>query len=214
MPKQLEFKKVNGWGGKRKNAGRPNKTGEVSHGKRPHVNFKSPLHITMRLKKGMVNLRTQRLLNAFRKATREAQKFGFHVVHFSLLSNHVHLIAEAKNSKALASGMKSLNGRFGKAVRAFTGGRGRVFAGRFHLHVLKSPTEMKRALEYVLLNLAKHTKVIEHLDEFSTAFRFREWRALIGRRMNLLLEDLPEANGTYLSAPRSWLLTSGWKRAK
>jgi REP element-mobilizing transposase RayT len=215
MPKQLEFKKVNGWGGKRRGAGRPNVSGLVSHGKREGVNFKKPLHITMRLAKGVANLRTRKSMWDFRRSIEAAKRFGFHVIHYSILNNHIHMVVEAKDSQALASGMKSLSCRFAKALRKIVGGSGRVFAGRFHLHVLKTPTEMRRALEYVLLNHAKHARLIEHIDEFSSAANFKEWKELIGKRLNSFLADQSAHLGQIkeLSQPRSWLCTAGWKLA-
>ena len=48
--------------------------------------------------------------------------------------------------------MKSLAARFARCVNRVFGRKGRVLAGRFH-HVLKrTPTEVRRALAYVLLN--------------------------------------------------------------
>jgi len=215
MQKQLEFKKVRGWGGKRRGAGRPNKSGLVSHGKRAPVDLKKPLHINMHLKQKMPNLRTREFLRQFKAAGFAARKFGLYLNHFSLLDNHIHLIVEANDNSALERGMKSLSGRLGKILRQKIGGKGSVWAGRFHLHVLKSPTEVKRALEYVLLNRAKHGKLIEHLDDFSSAHAFKEWKQLIGRRLTWILTDqmkLP-IEISEISAPQSWLLRVGWTRA-
>ncbi|MGZ3723237.1 MAG: hypothetical protein ACXVA9_09920, partial [Bdellovibrionales bacterium] len=108
MAKQFEFKKVKGWGRKRRGAGRPNRTGEVSHSKREEVNFKKPLHITLKLKRGIPGLRTKQALTDFRKAVTEAKRFNFHVIHYSIQRDHVHFIAEAKDSDSLARGMSSL----------------------------------------------------------------------------------------------------------
>ena len=75
MAKQLELKKVKGWGGKRKGAGRPNRTGLVSHGKREKVDFKKPIHITMQLKKGASKLRTKEWMKEFSLAAKRAKDF-------------------------------------------------------------------------------------------------------------------------------------------
>ncbi|MGZ3723349.1 MAG: hypothetical protein ACXVA9_10485 [Bdellovibrionales bacterium] len=217
MAKQLEFKKVKGWGGKRRGAGRPNRTGQVSHAKRERVDFKKPLHITLKLKKGVANLRNRQTLMNFRNAVNSAKPFGLNVIHYSLQNDHVHLIVEAKDSASLGNGMKSLCCRVGKAVRKIAGGTGAVFMGRFHMHVLKTPTEMKRALEYVLLNTAKHMKHLEHIDEFSSGVAFAEWRKLIGRRLSGLIESqVRKAPSVFreLSAPQSWLCREGWMRAR
>lgn len=211
--KQLEFKKVKGWGGKRRGAGRPNRSGQVSHGKRPHVNFKKPLHITMRMKDRLASLRNKVMLKQFKLAASQAMGFGVHVIHFSLQKNHIHMIVEAKDNLALHRGMKSLNGRLGKKIRRLSGGRGAAWAGRFHLHVLNTPSEMKRALEYVLLNQAKHRHFIEHIDEFSSGYSFRNWRELIGRRFRGLIAQQVDFRDQGLSPPRSWLCSRGWIRA-
>ena len=67
------------------------------------------------------------------------------MVHYTLQSAHIHLIAEASCSRDLASGMKSIG------ARGF-GLRGSVMADRFHLHALRSPREVRNAIAYVLLN--------------------------------------------------------------
>ncbi|MGZ3722581.1 MAG: hypothetical protein ACXVA9_06605, partial [Bdellovibrionales bacterium] len=104
----------------------------------------------------------------------------------------------------------------GRVIRKTAGGVGKVFNGRFHMNVLGNPTKMKRALEYVLLNTSKHMKLVEHFDEFSSGPAFKQWRTLLGRRLNGLIEE----QLTYLSwhfrelsEPRSWLCTVGWMRA-
>ncbi|MGZ3723482.1 MAG: transposase [Bdellovibrionales bacterium] len=216
MAKQLEFEKVNGWGGKRSGAGRKNRTGRVSHAKRERVDFRKPLHITMKIKERVANLRNRQTLHHFRDAVQSAKPFGLHVIHYSLQNDHVHLIVEAKDNDCLGRGMKSLTCRFAKSVRRLIGGSGAVFKGRFHVHVLRTPTEMKRALEYVLLNTAKHMKVIEHIDEYSSGVAFREWKALLGRRLKgMIATQIRKTPGFFkeLSEAQSWLCQKGWMRA-
>jgi len=149
-----------------------------------------------------------------------AKDHGLNVIHFSIQGNHLHFIGESKSNKSLADGMKSLGGRFAKLLRAKFGGNGSVFKGRYHLHVLKTPTEMKRALEYVLLNSAKHKDVIEHIDPYSSGSVFRDWKKLVSVRLSGLLEEdvyffseLRKEVFPELSPPRSWLGTIGWQRA-
>src|SRR4051812_40914268 len=131
--KQLEFKKVGGWGGKKRGAGKPNRLGQVSHGKRAAVDFKKPLHITIKRQRGVRRFRNPVSLNLFKEAVARAQRFGLYIVHYSLQTDHIHLIAEAKNNSCLSNGMKSFAGRLGRLRK------GGLFCGRFHLHVLKTP---------------------------------------------------------------------------
>jgi REP element-mobilizing transposase RayT len=217
--RQLEFKGTKGWGGRRRGAGRPNRSRTVNHMKRAKIDEKKPAHITLHLKEKLTTLRRKDLLKAFARSANGANAYGLHVLHFSLQRNHFHMIIEVKNNGALADGMRSLAGRFGKAVRAVEGRTGAVFAGRYHLHVLRTPREMKNALSYVLLNRARHTDLIDHLDPYSSARHFADWRALLGKRISgLLREELESAANCErpdlgLSPPGSWLASRGWIRA-
>jgi hypothetical protein len=85
--KQLAFKTP---GGKRKGAGRPNRSGTVNHMKRPTVNFKKPLHLTMKFNKSVGTLRTVSRLKAFQNNLRRAKKFELHVLHYTLQYDHIH----------------------------------------------------------------------------------------------------------------------------
>jgi putative transposase len=116
---------------------------------------------------------------------------SFRLVKFSVLGNHLHLIVEADDSVALSRGMQSLNTRLARALNKLLGRDGTLFDDHYHSHLLKSPTEVARALAYVETNARKHYGRIE-LDYFSSDHA--EWSAL-------------------LVLPVSWLLTSGWKLA-
>ena len=70
---QMKFAKVDGWGGKRKGAGRPNKSGLQAHISREKVNYKKPLHITLKMRKGVVQLRTPKFLKEFQQAIRSEE---------------------------------------------------------------------------------------------------------------------------------------------
>lgn len=217
--KQLEFARTRGWGGRRRGAGRPNRSGEVSHGKRLRVTGRTPLHITLRLCAGVGSLHVAKLFYEFNSGLVGARRFGLRVNHFSLMNNHVHMIVEADDNLSLATGLKSLLCRFAKKVRARYPGKGGVFAGRYHMHVLKTPREMRNALEYVLLNQAKHGRRLYDLDRYSSAQYFTEWGRLLGKKFEPLLRDqLRElrSDGPFkigISPPRSWLGLKGWSLA-
>jgi REP element-mobilizing transposase RayT len=216
--KQLEFKKVGGWGGKRKNAGRPNLSKTVNHMKRARVDFRQPLHLTQRLKKGIPSLRRKEFLHLFRRSLNKAKKFGLHVIHYSLLGNHIHMIVETRDNQALGRGMRSLGGSFAKAIQSKAGLTGGIFSGRYHLKAITNPSQMRRTLEYVLLNMCKHQDFLEHMDPYSSARFFPHWRKLLGARMNDVIEWELETLSTALkeaglSPPRSWLATQGWMRS-
>jgi REP element-mobilizing transposase RayT len=215
--KQLDMKGVNGWGGRRKGAGRPNRSGTVSHATRQRVDSRKPLHITMRVRKGCVRLRVQEIDREFKEAARRAKAFGLAILHYSILNNHIHLIVETGDNLTLAQGMRSFAGKLGKAIRRLSMGRGPVFVGRYHLRPLGTPTEVRRTMIYVLQNQARHEDSIPHVDKYSSAPYFTRWKELMGRRRGPHLRDLEPLliDGPlphYLSKPRSWLARTGWRR--
>jgi hypothetical protein len=92
-----------------------------------------------------------------RKALAAAkQQFGFSLVHFSVQRDHLHLIAEASDRRALSRGVQGLAIRVARAVNLQLGRKGRLFADRYHSRALKTPREARFALRYVLLNSRKH----------------------------------------------------------
>ncbi len=208
---QLTFKKVNGWGGKRRGAGRKNKTQTVNHNARLKLTDKTPLHITMKLKRGLNGLRTVKMLNQLKISLGKAKMKGLRTIHFSLQSNHLHLFAESDDNHSLARGMNSLGARFGREIRKKLMGKGEVFNGRYHVHVLKTPRETRHALAYVLLNTSKHQKAEPAHDDYSSSRCFREW-AIIVQEWKRLAKNGSRPRPDFLSEANSWLAKAGWRR--
>ena len=195
-------------GGRRPGAGRPPTREEprTFRAARRH-NGRCPVHVTLRVSKHVPYLRRERVHAAVVAALWEARVGVFHgarrprraaqgthaasprvrVIHYSLQSNHLHMIVEA----ALSRGMQGLVIRLARAINRVTGRHGPVFPDRFHSGDLDSPTKMRRALVYVLQNAYKHAqkrwktsipRTIEDLDRFSSARFFDGWRS--GRRLS------------------------------
>jgi hypothetical protein len=128
------------------------------------------------------------------------------VVHFALLGDHLHFLVEADDGRALAEGMQGLSVRLAKGLNRLMGTRGKVFADRYHAHVLRTPAEVRRALTYVLLNHRSHLARIGKAgtgaapDPYSSAATFEGWR------------EVEPAPRTVTSAPETWLLQAGWRR--
>ena len=152
----LEFRT---WGGARTGAGRKPR-GErpgVSHLRRPSHSRHHPLHITLRVQRGVGSLREHSLFLVVRQALAAARhQFGFSLVHFSVQRDHLHLIAEASDRRALSRGIQGLSIRVARAVNRQLERKGRLFADRYHARALKTPREVRFALRYVLLNVRKH----------------------------------------------------------
>src|SRR5580765_4633583 len=152
----LEFKS---WGGARKGAGRKREArrSRVPHSKRSVLKPSHPTHVTLRVEDGLSNLRNRREYETVREAlVAGADRFGMRLVEFAVLSNHLHLVCEAADERALARGMKGLCVRIARALNRLWSRVGSVFSDRYHAHVLKTPCEVRRALNYVLHNAARH----------------------------------------------------------
>ncbi len=143
-------------GAGRKPSGR-SKVG-VPHRRRERHLSRHPVHVTLRAREGLPSLRGDRLLlEAMRASIASSEKRDFRVVHFSIQSNHLHLIVEADDEDALSRGMQGLSIRMVHAAHRALGFGGSVFSDRYHAHQLKTPRETRAALLYVLQNWAKHT---------------------------------------------------------
>lgn len=132
--RQLAFS-FRSWGGRRRGAGRPpnGAAAGVSHLRRPSLSHRHPVHVTLRIIAGVPSLRDGRVFTRVRSALAAAQdRFGFRLVHFSVQSNHLHLIAEARDRRSLSLAMQGLSVRVARAVNRRLGRLGRLFAGRYH----------------------------------------------------------------------------------
>ena len=181
-------------GGKRPGAGRKPKGPRalVSHARRPRFGKPTPAHITLRVASHVWNLRSRR---SFRRIARCFEKARgrpeWRLIEFSVQGNHLHLIVEADSNDALSRGMQALCIRIAKALNAMMKRAGRVFADHYHARLLLTPTELVRAIRYVLGNSAHHFGD-EGVDPCSSAGCDRD---------------------RLLAAPLSWLLREGRKRA-
>ena len=146
------------WGGKRRGAGRKPKgaSAGVAHDARERVTKHTPALVTLRVCEGLLSLRADAEHAVLKAARLETADEDFRIVHYSLQSNHLHLIVEASHNAALSQGMKRFNVLLAKRWNKLWRRKGRVFADRYHLHVLRTPNEARNALVYVLNNARKH----------------------------------------------------------
>jgi hypothetical protein len=70
--------------------------------------------------------------------------------------DHLHLLAEARDRRALSRGVQGLSVRVARAINRRLRRRGKVFTDRYHARALKTPRAARWALRYVLLNVRKH----------------------------------------------------------
>lgn len=126
------------------------------------------------------------------------------MVHFSVQSDHIHLLVEGDSREALIRGNQGLAIRCARAVNRAAHRTGSVWSDRYHSHVLTTPRETRRALAYVLLNHCKHLRAVPGIDPCSSAAWFDGWRHRPFRT--------PEEEAATVAA-RTWLLSTGWRRA-
>jgi REP element-mobilizing transposase RayT len=215
-PGQLELRfRGRGWGGKRKGAGRKPKNGSVAgvkHRPRAAMAARYPAHVTMKLRTGLPKLRRKAEHAALRGAfTKGKERFGFRLVHYVVLNDHLHLVVEAQSRESLRRGAQGLAIRIARALNKLWARKGKVFADRYHDRVLKTPREVRNVLAYVMHNARKHAAEGRHvttpypIDEFSSApwfDGFREHFTLRG--IDVTIRPTAFAH--------TWLLATGWRR--
>jgi putative transposase len=183
-------------GGKRTGAGRKPKGRRalVSHAARPRFSKSTPVHVAMRVRHEVWNLRSGRSSRRIRHAFAVAcGRFGMRLIEFSIQGNHIHLLVEADNHCALSRGMQGLSVRIAKALNAMMNRNGAVFADHYFARLLDSPTKLVKAIRYVKGN---HT---HHFGQYGID-PYSSWA----------LEE--KDRRTLLARPQSWLLRVGWCR--
>jgi REP element-mobilizing transposase RayT len=185
---------------------------------RPPHESEYPLHITLRVLPDVPNLRKKRAFSAVKQALRLANSKGrhrhaFRITHYSIQSNHLHLIAEASDEQKLSRGMQGLAVRIARRLNIAVARRGTVFESRYHARPLFTPREVRIALAYVLLNERRHlaanldrTLPAWYFDPCSSAREFDGWRPYHG------LSPPPPATRDVTATPQSRLLRSLWRR--
>ncbi len=199
----------------------------MRHGRRPVLETRFPVHVTTRLVRGTGYLRGSRVYPAIRQALCGArERLGVRIVHFSVQSNHIHLIVEAVDQVALGRAMKGFGVRVARRLNKLAGRSGRAIADRYHARYLRTPTEVRRAIVYVLQNGAKHARDEGRIgrgertwvDPYSSAAFFDGWHPRCQK--SIPARDAP-AHPLHgwgppvfpVVPPRTWLLSIGWERA-
>jgi len=201
--RQLELV-IRSWGGCRPGAGRkpgPGRRG-VAHRRRAAHDPRCPVHVTLRARAGLPSLRGERVFGVLLTALAAASRAGFRVLHFSVQTDHVHLLVEGDGHPALTRGLQGLAIRLAKSVNCALGLHGGVWSDRYHARLLATPREVRNALVYVLMNVRKHAPGVRGLDPRSSAGWFTGWRVPVA--------TAPGAGP--VARARTWLARVGWRR--
>jgi REP element-mobilizing transposase RayT len=180
------------------------------HVARPEHVARHPVHVDLRAPREVGNLRTRHAYRAIRGAVGLcARRSDYRVVHVSIQSNHVHLLVEADDKRALTLGMQGFAISAAKRLnRELRRTRGEVFPYRYHATAIENPTQARNAISYILNNWRHHrgdARAPWRIDPFSSADRFDGWER--PHRYAARADALPTVQAT------TWLLVDGWKRA-
>lgn len=168
------------------------------------------MHVTLRARRGLPSLRAQVLFTVVEAAIERAQKGECRITHFSIQRDHVHLLVEASSATSLASGMRGLVIRIARRLNAALRQRGPVWGDRWHGRALSTPREVRSALAYVLLNARKHRAIPFGLDPCASVLWSADAFADPVYRDGLRL--LATERAPPVAQPRTWLLSTGWRR--
>ncbi len=166
-----------------------------------------PVHVTTKLQRGLPPLRSKRAYAALRAAfAAGCNRAGFRLLHYSVQTNHLHMIVESTNGTCLSRGMQGLLIRVARTLNRLWGRSGRVFADRYHDHILRTPREVRHALAYVLNNARRHgIRLKLAIDSFASGCWFDGWREKPSfKGLSSIVRPVAEA--------RTWLLSVGWRK--
>jgi hypothetical protein len=158
--------------------------------------------VTLRAREGIGSLRGE-IFWEVQRALARANKETFRVVHFSVQTDHVHLIVEAEGRERLIRGVQGLAVRCARAVNRAAGRKGKVWSHRNHRRALRSPREVRAGMVYVLLNFRKHLRAAPAVDPRSSGPWFEGWV----QRPPVPDDECP------VERARTWLALVGWHRA-
>lgn len=175
----------------------------------------TPVHVSLRVRRGVKRLRRAAAYRALRGAVATCiGRTDFRIVHVSIQANHVHLLIEANDKYALANGVRAFKISATRRLNALQGREGEVFIGRYHAVPIGTPKQVRSAIAYVLNNWRRHREDLEgaaqtraSIDPYSTGVLFDGWDVPFEK-----FETPAWYEPLSVHAPRSWLLTVGWRK--
>lgn len=173
------------------------------------------MHVTIRVMADVPALRKHTLYMALRHASANtaATQPEFRIVHISIQNTHIHLVVEAEDRGALARGMQSLQISAARQINKVLARRGKVFSDRYHLTVIRSPTQMRAVFAYVLGNWKHHGADRRApgawlIDWCATGHVFDGW----SESWMTLWPSYEHHDWLVVQPARSWLAREGWRR--
>jgi REP element-mobilizing transposase RayT len=171
------------------------------------------VHVTLRVKDDVRRLRRGYVLRKLRRALHVVapRELVFRVVHMSIQGNHLHLLVEAEDKRALTRGMQAFAISAARAINRAQQRTGKVFAYRYYATEIRNRRQTRHALAYVMNNWRRHN---EHLTSGRRALKamvdpYSSWVAFDGWSCRFKVpEDFVPLD---VKPARTWLLLEGWK---
>lgn len=160
-----------------KRAGRPAiRDKGIRHRRREYLHRPRALHLTVKLNRA--DIRTKTVLAILKNAIMRARLRGLRIIHFSLEHNHVHLFAECGDNLVLSKAMQGFGVSLAKRINGAYKLKGQRYKHRYHLRVLKSATDVRNVIRYILKNGIKHGSARTIIQPYNSALVLHNWRVV------------------------------------
>jgi putative transposase len=178
----------------------------IPHRRRPSHDPKTAMHMTVRRRDNLPSFRRQRVLDLVHELIEKKNDDSFQIVHWSIQSNHIHLVCKARDRRAVTRKMQGFMIAFAKRLNALLGNRkGKVWADRYFARDILDSKEMKNVLAYVFGNAKKHGAVPKESrmpDVFASGMLFDGWDVKL---QVFRFDDWPQPR------PRTPMLRRWWR---
>ena len=129
------------------------------------------------------NLRSRRCFGVLQRVFFAGTgRFGLRIIHYSVQSNHIHLLVEAAGKESLSRGIHGLGVRVARALNRVMQRRGAVLDDHYHARILRTPTEVRRVRVYLRDNAYRHYGLISD-DVFASSKPVTPPRSWLVRRL-------------------------------
>ena len=199
-----------------KGAGRPAKHDRgIRHIARDEFNRLTVLHLTVKIDRAKAGLKNKQTLKLLWHAIKKARLKGLKIIHYTLEFDHIHLLVEADNKAIVGTGMQSFGISLSKGINKIKGLSGQVFKTRYHFRKLKTPTEVKNVIHYILGNSIKH-KSSSFINQYNSLVRVDSFKELYPGFELRLISTIEESDFLYrlrtylnmlLPEPQSFLIS-------
>lgn len=142
------------------------------------INRPSPLHLKIKLKKADIKIQNKAILKILRYAILRARLQGLKIIHYSLEHDHVHLYMECDDNEILGRSMKAFGVTLVKKMNKYFHKKGSAYKHRYRLRILKSASEVKNVINYILKNGMKHKRTNRVFDFYNSAIVIHDFRIL------------------------------------